>query len=116
MSLTHAQKLQALANLISQQSIERLKEDKLDCPTNVDNALATVKPGKKYTKIDRNRSGMLMVDAEGNIFGVKAYGVIHKGHYYGTLDTINNYYWGNYHPQPIRTPMGNGMTLLAEAK
>jgi len=37
-----------------------------------------------------------MIDEEGNIFGIKGYGVINKKHYFGTLDTINNYYWGNY--------------------
>ncbi len=38
-----------------------------------------------------------MVENEtGNIYGIKAYGVIHKGHFYGTLDTINLYFWGEY--------------------
>ena len=37
-----------------------------------------------------------MIDQEGNIFGIKAYGVIHKGHKFGTLDTINDYYWGDF--------------------
>ena len=89
-------KLQTLANLISQQGIERLKEDKLDCQCNIDNAIAKVKPGKKYTKIDVGTSGRYMVDSLGNIYGCKAYGVIHRGHYYGTLDTINQYNWGGY--------------------
>ena len=37
-----------------------------------------------------------MIDADGQIFGIKAYGVIHKGHFYGTLDTIDLYDWSNY--------------------
>jgi hypothetical protein len=60
--------------------------------------------GPKYTKLDIQHggqwSGALMIDADGNIFGIKAYGVIHRGHPYGTLDTILNWYWGNYYPMP----------------
>lgn len=55
-------------------------------------------PGKKYTKIDVGSSGKFMIDAEGNIFGIKAYGVIHRGHRYGSLDTIDDWYWGEYSP------------------
>ena len=57
-------------------------------------------PGKKYTKIDvllPQQSGRYMVvNDTGEIYGIKAYGVIHKGYYFGTLDTIDNYYWGGY--------------------
>uniref|UniRef100_A0A6M3LMB1 Uncharacterized protein n=1 Tax=viral metagenome TaxID=1070528 RepID=A0A6M3LMB1_9ZZZZ len=60
--------------------------------------LVKIKPGKKYTKVDVGSSGKFMVDADGNIFGIKGYGVIHRGKRYGTLDTINEYYWGNYSP------------------
>ncbi len=56
-----------------------------------------VKPGPKYTKVDVGRSGKYMVVNEtGEIFGIKAYGVIHRGHQYGTLETIHNWYWGEY--------------------
>ena len=60
-------------------------------------SVTKVVPGKKYTKIDVGSSGKYMVVNEtGEIFGVKAYGVIHKGHRYGTLDTMNEFYWGDY--------------------
>ena len=56
-----------------------------------------VKPGSKYTKVNVGNSGKYMVvNATGEIYGIKAYGVIHKGHYYGTLDTINEWNWGGY--------------------
>jgi len=55
-----------------------------------------IKHGKKYTKVDIGTSGRYMIDQEGNIYGIKAYGVIHRGHHFGTLDTINNYNWGGY--------------------
>lgn len=56
----------------------------------------TVTIGKTYARVDVGDSGRYMVDADGNIFGIKAYGVIHRGHQYGTLDTINEWYWGTY--------------------
>jgi len=58
--------------------------------------------GRKYTKIDVGSSGKYMIDSNGNIFGIKAYGVIHRGKKYGTLDTINNYFWGEYAPLKIK--------------
>ena len=60
-------------------------------------SMVKVTPGKKYTKVDVGDSGKYMVvNATGEIFGIKAYGVIHKGHRYGTLETINDWYWGDY--------------------
>jgi hypothetical protein len=53
--------------------------------------------GPKYTKVDVGSSGKYMiVNDTGEIYGIKAYGVIHRGHYYGTLDTVNDYNWGGY--------------------
>jgi len=60
-----------------------------------------VKPGKKYIKIDVGHSGKLMVVIEtGEIFGIKGYGIInrHPLHTYGTLETVNEWYWGEYKP------------------
>jgi len=59
-----------------------------------------IRPGQKYIKIDIGSSGKYMVEGlTGNIYGIKAYGVIHRGHQYGTLDTINQYFWGDYTAQ-----------------
>jgi hypothetical protein len=60
-----------------------------------------VHAAKKYTRVDigpeHNMSGRYMIENEtGAIYGIKAYGVIHRGHYYGTLETINEYFWGGY--------------------
>lgn len=60
-----------------------------------------VKPGKKYTKVDvgprHNMSGEYMIDnATGEIFGIKGYGVIHRGHRYGTLETVEEWDWSGY--------------------
>ena len=89
-------KFQLLAELIERQQIERLKVDNLGCEANSLNARVSVVPGRKYTKINIGQSGRYMVDLEGRIWGTKGYGVINRGHYFGTLDTINEYSWGNY--------------------
>lgn len=95
----YADKLLLLAMTIEKQTQERLMECKMDCTANMLNAVTKIKLGKKYDKIDLGGSGKLMVVKEtGEVFGVKAYGVIHKGHAYGTLDTISEWYWGDYHP------------------
>lgn len=63
----------------------------------VSHAITKIKPGRKYTKVDMGGSGVYMIVNEtGEIFGIKGYGVIYRGHQYGTLDTINLWYWGEY--------------------
>lgn len=63
-------------------------------------------PGRVYTKVDLGTegggfSGKFMVEnATGIIYGIKAYGKVHKGHYYGTLDTTDRFAWGDYYPRP----------------
>ena len=57
--------------------------------------------GRVYTRVDVgpefNMSGKYMVENDtGIIFGIKGYGVVHKGHYYGTLAEIHTYAWGGY--------------------
>lgn len=95
-------KIEQLATLIETQGQERLKQDKLDCEGNLKNAVTSVKLGNKYTKIDVGTSGRYMIDSDGNIFGIKAYGVIHRGHHYGTLETMDKYYWGDYTAKRIK--------------
>jgi len=91
-------KLKAFAALVEEQQIERLKATGVGCDANIYNSKVSIKPGKKYIKVDVGSSGKFMIDAQGNIFGIKAYGVIHTGHAYGTLDTTDSYYWGDYSP------------------
>ena len=59
--------------------------------------IAKLHIGKKYARVDVGGSGKYMVDMiTGNIYGIKAYGVIHRGHCYGNLDTVNSWSWGGY--------------------
>lgn len=91
------QKLKDFAKLLEADQRDRLVKDKLDCQANLDNTRVSIKAGKRYDKVDVGTSGKYMVELEtGNIYGIKAYGQIHKGHHYGTLDTINDWYWGNH--------------------
>lgn len=56
-----------------------------------------IKMGRKYANVDCGDSGKYMIDlATGEIFGIKAYGVIHRGHRFGTLDTIAEFDWSGY--------------------
>jgi hypothetical protein len=56
----------------------------------------TVKVGKRWVKVDVGTSGKYMVDADGTIYGIKAYGVPHYGYRYGTLETVEGWDWSGY--------------------
>uniref|UniRef100_A0A6H2A5Q4 Uncharacterized protein n=1 Tax=viral metagenome TaxID=1070528 RepID=A0A6H2A5Q4_9ZZZZ len=93
--------IQEFANLVSEQ--QKLAYAKRGNTFDPEKYCATrVIPGKKYTKVDVGSSGKFMIDSDGNIFGIKGYGVIHRGHHYGTLNTVNQYFWGEYHPIKIK--------------
>jgi hypothetical protein len=104
-----------LAKLMLVQTAERLQAEYVasgyldrsrypehpDESLNVTHLQVSVKPGPKYTKVDigpaGNMSGKYMVENEtGTIFGIKGYGQVHKGHRYGTLATVAEWYWGGY--------------------
>jgi hypothetical protein len=89
-------KLEKLAKLISTEKRERFIKDGFTASIHEKAFEVRIKPGKKYTKVDVGDSGKYMIDEDENIWGIKAYGVIHKGHHYGTLDTVDEYYWGGY--------------------
>jgi len=105
------EKLEALRNKIQGETYQRMVKAGADLGISPDRVMelhgkaaieTRVIPGKKYTKIDVGTSGKFMIDAEGNIFGIKGYGVIHRGHRYGTLDTIDEWYWGEYSPVKVK--------------
>jgi hypothetical protein len=63
-------------------------------------------PGPKYTKVNlgpaSNMSGKFMIEnSTGIIYGIKGYGKVHKGHVYGTLDTVDAYDWSDYTPERL---------------
>lgn len=94
---TFEEKLQNFAETITTQQLARHAKEGLTYPGHENAAKTFIRPGKKYTKVDVGTSGKYMVDnATEEIFGIKAYGVIHRGHKYGTLDTIDDWNWGGY--------------------
>lgn len=117
--------IEEFAQLVLAQQKERLA--RLYSQSQADAETVAVKPGRIYTKVDvgpaHNMSGKFMVEnATGIIYGIKGYGQVHKGHVYGTLETTDEWYWGNYYPekkpQPESKPGGNeavakGRALLA---
>jgi hypothetical protein len=89
--------MENFAKLLEHDQIENLQKKSLDCDMNIKNCKVTIKEKKKYTCVDVGGSGRYMIDnATREIFGVKSYGVINRKHRFGTLDTIYNYYWGDY--------------------
>jgi hypothetical protein len=70
----------------------------VDCEANRANRKTSVKWGKAWIKVDVGGRGAYMVDANGDIFGIKAYGVPHLGHRYGNLETVFNWDWSDYTP------------------
>lgn len=61
------------------------------------NLLVMIEMGKKYARVDIGPSGRYMVELEtGDIYGIKGYGVIHRGHRYGNLDTVHDFNWSEY--------------------
>ena len=107
--MTHQEKLERFRKLVAQLQLETVTEDfggRDGCPPVPANQLmagARIVEGRKYAKIDKGSDevqwqGRFMVDSDGNIFGIKAYGKVHHGHNYGTLDTINDWNWGEFYP------------------
>jgi hypothetical protein len=69
----------------------------LNCQANMSHCKTVIRPGKKFIKVDVGTSGKYMIEiGTWIIYGIKAYGVVHRGHSYGTLDTVDLYYWGLY--------------------
>ena len=96
-------KLREFASLLEKQQIAKLHLDGLACEANIKGAKVRIIPGRKYTRVDVETSGKYMVvNDTGEIYGIKAYGVIHHGHKYGTLDTVNDWYWGRYSATSIK--------------
>ena len=100
-------KIIAFAAMLQAETEARMRAGGSHESTIAVHAKTAVKEGKKYAKVDIGSSGRYMVEmSTGNIFGIKAYGQIHKGHFYGTVDTINDYCWGEYYPIHKTNPVG----------
>jgi hypothetical protein len=62
-------------------------------------SLVTVHFASKYARVDVGRSGRYMVElSTGNIFGIKSYGTIHRGHKYGNVRDTSGWDLSEYVP------------------
>lgn len=97
--MTREERIQAFADLLQQEQFAELakRQPVLSAIPGYKEQYHGVRviPGKKYVKVDVGTSGKYMIEGE-IVFGIKAYGVIHRGHQYGTLDTINEWDWSGY--------------------
>jgi len=87
------------AETIERKEKAQLMKLKLDCEANWHNAKTHIHIGRKWSRVDVGSSGRYMIDQQGRIFGIKAYGVPHLGHYYGTLDNPTCIEYHNHHGQ-----------------
>jgi hypothetical protein len=95
--MTFAEKLEAFRATLEAAQLEGLARSGSDCEANRKDCVAKIKLGKKYANVDVGSSGKYMVVLDtGEIYGIKGYGVIHRGHYFGTLDTIHEWDWSGY--------------------
>lgn len=89
--------VQAFAERLEREQRVRLAREYPNLTLDTDQYRVAVHVGPKYTRVDFGGSGKYMVvNATGEIFGIKAYGVIHRGHAYGTLATIDAWDWSDY--------------------
>ena len=92
-----------LARLIEvQQEIEGIAATVLpDLPTGWHHKRVEIRRQHRYIYIDIGGSGRYMIDnATGQIFGIKAYGVVNRKKAFGTVHTVNEWNWGGYWARP----------------
>jgi len=95
--MTIEEKLEKFRKLLEEHQLVGLIKRNVDCEGNRINCKTKIVNGNKYIKVNVGHSGKYMVENQTEkIFGIKAYGVIHRGHQYGTLNTINEYDWSGY--------------------
>ena len=94
--------LQPFASLLRQEQKTAVIQGGFTWEIHKTNYEVTVKVGNKFARVDIGNSGRYMVDLEtGEIYGIKAYGVVHRGHRFGTLDTIHEWDWIGYRAHPL---------------
>lgn len=74
-----------------------LKDSNLDCDANQRNAVANWKPGRTFAKIVNGSSTRYFVRmSDGMIFASATWKKYNPNRSFGTLDTIDDFFWGNY--------------------
>lgn len=92
-------KLSILLEVITTQSQARLVNLKLDCTANTRDAIASAREGRLYFKVMVGGGVRYFVrKADGIIFAAAGRAAPCFNRSFGTLDTINDFHWGNYEP------------------
>ena len=103
--MTTQDKLETFRAVLEAAQIQGLKTMGITYAGSEQSVACTIKLGARYARVDVGHSGKYMIplDTE-EIFGIKGYGVIHRGYRFGTLDTTSEYDWSGYRasrrPQP----------------
>lgn len=98
--MTTTEKLAAFAALVTEHKRAYMARNNYGDHQFSSIAATQVKIGKRWARVDVGESGKFMVEmATEEIVGIKAYGVPHLGHRYGTLDQVAEWDWSEYHPQ-----------------
>ena len=91
--------IQDFAKLLQEERIAELHRQEVGCQANIDNCKVVIVDGRRYAKVNIGRSGAFMVDKSTlEIFGIRGYGTINRKKAYGSLETIDQFYWGSYTP------------------
>jgi hypothetical protein len=99
--------IEEFAQVLLAQTRERLA--RLYSQSQADNEHVEVITGRTYDKVNLGTMwnghighGKFMVErSTGIIYGIKGYGQVHKGYAYGTLGTVDQWYWGDYYPRRL---------------
>lgn len=91
--------IEEFAARVRQDTAERLGRDYPAYSTSMleHDSRVSIHYGRKYARVDVGESGKYMIDQAGNIYGIKAYGVPHLGKRFGSLETVDIFYWGGYY-------------------
>ena len=81
------EKIEKFAALVQEQELQALLRFCKSTKGNEESYITHIRPRRKYTCVDVGNSGRYIIEGE-NVYGCKAYGVINRKHFYGTLDDI----------------------------
>lgn len=71
---------------------------------------------KVYVKLGDQMMGRYMVDRNSwDIYGVKSWAQVNTRRWFGTLDTVDQYHWENYHGEPRSGTVAEQVHLAREA-
>lgn len=94
-------KVEALASRIEQDVTDRFVATGYTPSVHFESSIRVhIHEGQKYIRVDVGTSGKFMVEIDGErIYGIKGYGVINRKKCFGSLDTVDQWFWGEYWPR-----------------